>query len=186
MYITCALSIIQFCSSCRWRSISSLSLCKSMLKCVLVVNSQGKPRLMRYYNANLSHEREQVVSQQLYNLVSRRQSKHTCCIVRDEALFGPGHSIIYRHFATLYFIFVADSAESELGILDMIHVFVQVLDSCFTDVCELDLIYHFDKVNYILDEIVMGGTVIETNVDTILEHVGAVNKLVQSEQSFFG
>ena len=27
-----------------------------------------------------------------------------------------------RHFATLYFIFVADSAESELGVLDLIQV----------------------------------------------------------------
>ena len=29
---------------------------------------------------------------------------------------------VWRHFATLYFIFVADSAESELGVLDLIQV----------------------------------------------------------------
>jgi AP-3 complex subunit sigma len=52
-----------------------------------------------------------------------------------------------------------DQAESELGILDLIQVFVEVLDKCFENVCELDLIFHSDKVNYILDEIVMGGMV---------------------------
>ncbi len=47
-------------------------------------------------------------------------------------------------------------------------VFVQVLDTCFENVCELDLIYHFDKVNYILDELCMAGMVLETNVESIL------------------
>ena len=30
--------------------------------------------------------------------------------------------ILYRHFATLFFIFVTDHLESELGILDLIQV----------------------------------------------------------------
>ena len=39
-----------------------------------------------------------------------------------------------------------DSSESELGILDLIQVFVETLDKCFENVCELDLIFHMDKV----------------------------------------
>lgn len=39
-----------------------------------------------------------------------------------------------------------DSSESELGILDLIQVFVETLDKCFENVCELDLIFHVDKV----------------------------------------
>lgn len=54
--------------------------------------------------------------------------------------------IIYRHYATLYFVFCVDSSESELGILDLIQVFVETLDKCFENVCELDLIFHVDKV----------------------------------------
>merc|ERR1712046_304634 len=96
-----------------------------------------------------------------------------------------GHKIIYRHFATLYFIFVADSAESELGVLDLIQVFVQVLDSCFENVCELDLIYHFDRVNYILDELVMSGMVLETNAELIVQVIKE-NKALENEGSFFG
>lgn len=48
--------------------------------------------------------------------------------------------VIYRHYATLYFVFVVDEAESELGILDLIQVFVESLDKCFENVCELDLV----------------------------------------------
>merc|ERR1712113_650586 len=110
----------------------------------------------------------------------------TCrCFAEDPSLFGKDHKIIYRHFATLYFIFVADSAESELGVLDLIQVFVQVLDSCFENVCELDLIYHFDRVNYILDEIVMSGMVLETNADLVVSAIKETKKL-EAEGSTFG
>ncbi|XP_015750860.1 PREDICTED: AP-3 complex subunit sigma-2-like, partial [Acropora digitifera] len=59
---------------------------------------------------------------------------------------GSDFKIIYRHYATLYFVFCVDSSESELGILDLIQVFVETLDKCFENVCELDLIFHMDKV----------------------------------------
>ena len=54
--------------------------------------------------------------------------------------------LIYRHYATLYFIFCVDQSESELGILDLIQVFVETLDRTFENVCELDLIFHLDRV----------------------------------------
>ena len=42
------------------------------------------------------------------------------------SVFGKDTKLIYRHYATLYFVFAVDQAESELGILDLIHVFVEV------------------------------------------------------------
>ncbi|KAJ9477668.1 AP-3 complex subunit sigma [Pseudozyma hubeiensis] len=76
--------------------------------------------------------------------------------------------VIYRHYATLYFVFVVDSSESELGILDLIQVFVESLDRCFENVCELDLIFHFDEVHAILNEVIQGGLVVETNINEIV------------------
>ena len=49
-----------------------------------------------------------------------------------------------------------------------LQVFVETLDKCFENVCELDLIFHSDKVHYIVDEIVMGGMVLETNIADVL------------------
>lgn len=45
---------------------------------------------------------------------------------------GSDYKLIYRHYATLYFVFCVDSSESELGILDLIQVII-LLD------------YHFSK-----------------------------------------
>jgi len=91
--------------------------------------------------------------------------------------WGDGVKLIYRHYATLYFVFAVDKLESDLGILDLIQVFVEALDKCFENVCELDLIFHSDKVHYILDEIVMAGMVLETNIVSILQCVNDQNKL---------
>ncbi|SOV06131.1 probable APS3 - AP-3 complex subunit, sigma3 subunit [Ustilago sp. UG-2017a] len=84
--------------------------------------------------------------------------------------------VIYRHYATLYFVFVVDQSESELGILDLIQVFVESLDRCFENVCELDLIFHFDEVHAILNEVIQGGLVVETNINEIIAAAQATSR----------
>ena len=56
-----------------------------------------------------------------FKLVSKRLDD-LCNFVEDDTLFGDDTHLIYRHFATLYFIVICDKAESELGILDLIQV----------------------------------------------------------------
>ena len=56
-----------------------------------------------------------------------------------------------------------DSSQTELGILDLIQVFVETLEKCFENICELDLIFHVDKLHNILADMVMGGKVLEAN-----------------------
>lgn len=74
-----------------------------------------------------------------------------------------------------------DSSESELGILDLIQVFVETLDKCFENVCELDLIFHSDSVHHILNELVMGGMVLQTNMNEILARIEDQNKIQKAE-----
>ena len=38
-------------------------------------------------------------------------------------------------------------AENELTCLEAIHLFVEVLDKYFSNVCELDLVWHFNKAS---------------------------------------
>ena len=47
---------------------------------------------------------------------------------------GADYRLIYRHYATLYFVFCVDSSESELGILDLIQV-SKISSSSFTIFC---------------------------------------------------
>lgn len=57
-----------------------------------------------------------------------------CCIMSEcvscySKLGGGDFRLIYRHYATLYFVFCVDASESELGVLDLIQVSRTSLDS---------------------------------------------------------
>jgi hypothetical protein len=55
--------------------------------------------------------------------------------------------IIYRRYAGLFFCLCVDNNDNELGYLEAIHLFVEVLDAFFQNVCELDLVFSFYKVS---------------------------------------
>lgn len=90
-------------------------------------------------------ERQQAMIRECFMMISKR-SDRVCNFLEDVGAWSKDTKLVYRVYATLYFIFVVDGSESELGILDLIHVFVESLDHVFENVCELDLIFHTDKV----------------------------------------
>ncbi|XP_064412559.1 AP-3 complex subunit sigma-1 isoform X2 [Latimeria chalumnae] len=151
-----------------------------MIKAILIFNNHGKPRLSKFYQ-HYSEDTQQQIIRETFHLVSKRD-ENVCNFLEGGMLIGGSdNKLIYRHYATLYFVFCVDSSESELGILDLIQVFVETLDKCFENVCELDLIFHVDKVHNILAEMVMGGMVLETNMNEIVTQIDAQNKLEKSE-----
>jgi AP-3 complex subunit sigma len=102
-------------------------------------------------------------------MVSKRSE--SCCNfieIPEGKLFPKDTRLIYRHYATLYFVFFADRMESELGMLDLIQVFVEALDQKFENVCELDLIFYPTQVQYVLDELIVAGLVSETSMRDVL------------------
>lgn len=56
------------------------------------------------------------------------------------------HKIIYRRYAGLFFSMCVDITDNELAYLECIHLFVEILDHFFSNVCELDLVFNFHKV----------------------------------------
>ena len=82
------------------------------------------------------------------------------------------YKIVYKRYASLYFITIVDKNDSELIILELIQAFVEVLDKYFDNVCELDLIFNFHKVRktyFILDELVINGHVSESNKKMVIK-----------------
>ena len=54
--------------------------------------------------------------------------------------------MVYKRYASLYFVMGIDVGDNELITLELIHHYVEVLDRYFGNVCELDLIFNFHKV----------------------------------------
>ncbi|XP_019622815.1 PREDICTED: AP-3 complex subunit sigma-1-like isoform X1 [Branchiostoma belcheri] len=162
-----------------------------MIKAIVVFNNHGKPRLIKFFQ-HYNEDMQQQIVRETFHLVSKRD-ENVCNFLEggrwasgkssdsENLIGGSDYKIIYRHYATLYFVFCVDSSESELGILDLIQVFVETLDKAFENVCELDLIFHVDKVHYILQELVMGGMVLETNMTEIVTRIEEQSKLEKSE-----
>ena len=66
-------------------------------------------------------------------------------------------------------MFGIDSDDNELASLELIHLFVETLDKYFGSVCELDVVYNFYKVYSVLDELLVGGEIVETSKLNILK-----------------
>jgi hypothetical protein len=56
------------------------------------------------------------------------------------------HKVVYKRYASLYFCCAIDADDNELIALEIIHRYVELLDKYFGSVCELDVIFNFEKV----------------------------------------
>lgn len=78
---------------------------------------------------------------QVHRLVAPRDQKYQSNFVEFR-----NNKIVYRRYAGLFFCACVDANDNELAYLEAIHFFVEVLDSFFGNVCELDLVFNFYKV----------------------------------------
>ncbi len=141
-----------------------------MIRFLLVQNRQGKTRISRWY-VNYDEKEKQKLLLDVHRGITSRDSRFTNFI---EFL---NYKIVYKRFAGLFFLFCIDYSDNELSHLELIQLFVEVLDQYFGNVCELDLIFNFHKVYAVIDELIMGGEVLETSKAVILNSVKKLEAL---------
>ncbi|KAL7521128.1 hypothetical protein ACHAWX_005824 [Stephanocyclus meneghinianus] len=174
-----------------------------MIRFFLLQNRQGKTRLSKWYvppptgntanasmtTANGNHmlsaganpalyttnnqtEAEKArIEAEVHRLVTSRDKKYTNFIEYNN------YKLIYRRYAGLFFTIAVDVQDNELSFLESIHLFVELLDSYFANVCELDIVFNFNKVYMILDEYMLAGEIEETSKREILDRVKYLEKL---------
>lgn len=112
------------------------------IRAALIFNNHGKPRLTRFYS-QLPISQQQALIHKIFALVHKRtvgnEDREVCNFLDApelRPLLPPASAnskvaqgedidqvrVIYRHYATLFIVFVVDESESELGILDLIQV----------------------------------------------------------------
>lgn len=92
--------------------------------------------------------------------------------------------IVYRRYASLFFIAGCDSDDNELITLEVIHRYVEQMDKYYGNVCELDIIFSFTKAYYILDELLLAGELQESSKKAVLRCIGQQDSLEDMEVSF--
>ncbi|EMS64227.1 AP-2 complex subunit sigma [Triticum urartu] len=140
------------------------------IRFILLQNRQGKTRLAKYY-VPLEDSEKHKVEYEVHRLVVNRDPKFTNFVEFRT------HKVIYRRYAGLFFSICVDITDNELVYLECIHLFVEILDHFFSNVCELDLVFNFHKVYLILDEFILAGELQETSKKAIIERMGELEKL---------
>ncbi|XP_047391336.1 AP-1 complex subunit sigma-2 isoform X1 [Sciurus carolinensis] len=131
---------------------------------MLLFSRQGKLRLQKWY-VPLSDKEKKKITRELVQTVLARKPK-MCSFLEWRDL-----KIVYKRYASLYFCCAIEDQDNELITLEIIHRYVELLDKYFGSVCELDIIFNFEKAYFILDEFLLGGEVQETSKKNVLKAI---------------
>jgi len=144
-----------------------------MMQFMLLFSRQGKLRLQKWF---ISHpeKMKKKITRELVTAVLARKPKMSSFIEWKDM------KVVYKRYASLYFCCCTEKQDNELLTLETIHRYVELLDQYFGNVCELDIIFNFEKAYFMLDEFILGGEVQDSSKKTILSAIAQMD-LLQEE-----
>ncbi|XP_020492469.1 AP-1 complex subunit sigma-3a isoform X1 [Labrus bergylta] len=148
-----------------------------MIRFLLLFSRQGKLRLQKWFTAYTDREKKKVIRDMIM-LVLARQPR-SCNFIQWRDL-----KIVYKRYASLYFCAGLEASDNELLSLEVLHRYVELLDRYFGNVCELDIIFNFEKAYFILDEFLMGGEVLETSKTAVAASMQETDTLQETMEEY--
>ncbi|KAH8165417.1 hypothetical protein CIB48_g2832 [Xylaria polymorpha] len=134
---------------------------------LILLSRQGKVRLAKWFTTLSPRDKAKIVKDVSQLVLARRTRMYT--------------KIVYRRYASLFFIAGCSSDDNELITLEIIHRYVEQMDKYYGNVCELDIIFSFTKAYYILDEILLAGELQESSKKNVLRCIGQQDSLEDME-----
>lgn len=120
---------------------------------ILLINKQGKVRLVKWYREGIDGDK---IIKELSTLIPMRKKN------MSNIYETGGMKVIYKRFASLYFIVGIGKDSNELIVSDMIQRYVEVMDREYGNVCELDIVFNYQLAYNILNELVIEGKFYDT------------------------
>jgi len=145
-----------------------------MINYVLLVSRQGKVRLAKWFITISPKAKAKIVKDVTQLVLARRTRMCNFLEYKDT-------KVVYRRYASLFFVCGIGSDDNELVTLEIIHRYVEVLDRYFGNVCELDLIFNFQKAYAILDELIIAGELQESSKKSVLRVVAQSDTIEDTE-----
>ncbi|KZT62225.1 Adaptor protein complex sigma subunit [Calocera cornea HHB12733] len=147
-----------------------------MIEYILLVSRQGKVRLAKWFATMPTKTKSKIVKDVTQLVLARRTRMSNFLEYRDT-------KVVYRRYASLFFVCGISQGDNELVTLEIIHRYVEVLDRYFGNVCELDLIFNFQKAYAILDELIIAGEIQESSKKSVLRVVAQADTIEDAENS---
>lgn len=142
---------------------------------LFLISRQGKTRLSKWYQTISQKEKSKIIRELSTIILSRRAKM--CNVLEYKDL-----KIIYRRYASLFFIIGVNSEDNELIGLEIIHRFVEQMDKIYGNVCELDIIFEFSKAYHVLDELLIDGYLQESSKKEVLKRVKQQDELENMDE----
>ncbi|KAF0328968.1 AP-1 complex subunit sigma-1 [Colletotrichum gloeosporioides] len=141
---------------------------------LILLSRQGKVRLAKWFTTLSPKEKAKIVKDVSQLVLARRTRMCNFLEYKDS-------KIVYRRYASLFFIAGAASEDNELITLEIIHRYVEQMDKYYGNVCELDIIFSFTKAYYILDELLLAGELQESSKKNVLRCISQQDSLEDME-----
>ncbi|QFZ29061.1 putative AP-1 complex subunit [Clavispora lusitaniae] len=148
---------------------------KMAVRFTLLLSRQGKVRLSRWYQASSQKEKGKITNE-LTTIILARRAK-MCNILEYKDM-----KIVYRRYASLFFVMGIDSSDNGLATLEIIHRYVEQMDKLYGNVCELDIIFGFSKAYNILDELLLDGYMMESSKKEVVRKVSQQDELENMDE----
>ncbi|XP_049780426.1 AP-1 complex subunit sigma-2 isoform X2 [Schistocerca nitens] len=145
-----------------------------MMQFMLLFSRQGKLRLQKWYVAHPDKVKKKITRELITTILARKPKMSSFLEWKDV-------KVVYKRYASLYFCCAIEQKDNELLTLEIIHRYVELLDKYFGSVCELDIIFNFEKAYFILDELLLGGEIQETSKKNVLKAIAAQDLLQEDE-----
>lgn len=146
-----------------------------MIYMLLLINRQGKIRIVKFYDNFLLSERKKIIKEVAIAVVGRSSKL-------SNFYEWNNYKIIYKRYASLFFILLCDKSDNELMGLEVIHHLVECLDDYFVNVCELDIIFNYSKAFYIVEEMASSGYVQDCDRTLIKNYLNNQDSLIKEEK----
>ncbi|KAI4952591.1 hypothetical protein J4E91_003063 [Alternaria rosae] len=137
----------------------------------MTINSQ---RLAKWFTTLAPKDKAKIVKDVSQLVLARRTRMCNFLEYKDT-------KIVYRRYASLFFIAGCDSTDNELITLEIVHRYVEQMDKYYGNVCELDIIFNFQKAYFILDELLLAGEMQESSKKNVLRCIGQQDSLEDME-----
>ena len=131
---------------------------------ILLFSRQGKLRLQKWFSSQTEKSKKKITRELIASILSRKAKMSSFLEWKDL-------KVVYKRYASLYFCCAMDESDNELLTLETIHRYVELLDKYFGSVCELDIIFNFEKAYFIFDEFILAGEIQETSKKAVLKAI---------------
>ncbi|KAK2730551.1 clathrin adaptor complex small chain, partial [Colletotrichum kahawae] len=141
---------------------------------IALLTTSPLQRLAKWFTTLSPKEKAKIVKDVSQLVLARRTRMCNFLEYKDS-------KIVYRRYASLFFIAGAASEDNELITLEIIHRYVEQMDKYYGNVCELDIIFSFTKAYYILDELLLAGELQESSKKNVLRCISQQDSLEDME-----